>query len=77
MRNALETSQYRIKARNDFMGGIRSGVNGPPEFFINGVAMMVLKTTPPWCRQSRRVPPKAETVLLAAFWERPRDGDDA
>jgi protein-disulfide isomerase len=37
MRNALETGQYRSKVRNDFMGGIRSGVNGTPAFFINGV----------------------------------------
>jgi protein-disulfide isomerase len=37
MRNALETGQYRNKVRNDFMGGVRSGVNGTPAFFINGV----------------------------------------
>ncbi|HBB96298.1 MAG TPA: disulfide bond formation protein DsbA, partial [Blastocatellia bacterium] len=37
MRNALETGQYRNKVRSDFMGGIRSGVNGTPAFFINGV----------------------------------------
>jgi protein-disulfide isomerase len=36
MRNALETGQFRPKVRNDFMGGIRSGVNGTPTFFING-----------------------------------------
>jgi protein-disulfide isomerase len=34
MRNALETGQFR---KNDFMGGIRSGVNGTPAFSINGV----------------------------------------
>ena len=37
MRNALETGQFRNKVHNDFMGGIRSGVNGTPAFFINGV----------------------------------------
>jgi protein-disulfide isomerase len=37
LRNALETGQYRNKVRSDFMGGIRSGVNGTPAFFINGV----------------------------------------
>jgi predicted DsbA family dithiol-disulfide isomerase len=37
MRNALETGQYRSKVRSDFMGGIRSGVNGTPAFFIDGV----------------------------------------
>ncbi len=37
LRIALETGQYRNKVRGDFMGGIRSGVNGTPTFFINGV----------------------------------------
>jgi len=37
MRSALETGQYRNKVRGDFIGGIRSGVNGTPAFFINGV----------------------------------------
>jgi protein-disulfide isomerase len=37
MRNALETGQYRKKVRDDFTSGIRSGVNGTPTFFINGV----------------------------------------
>ena len=37
IRNALETGQYRNKVRSDFMGAVRSGVNGTPAFFINGV----------------------------------------
>jgi protein-disulfide isomerase len=37
LRNALETGQFRTKVRNDFIGGVRSGVNGTPAFFINGV----------------------------------------
>jgi protein-disulfide isomerase len=37
LRNALETGQYADKVRSDFMGGVRSGVNGTPAFFINGV----------------------------------------
>ncbi|MGZ5876880.1 MAG: DsbA family protein, partial [Bradyrhizobium sp.] len=37
LRNALETGQYRNKVRNDFVGGIRGGVNGTPAFFVNGV----------------------------------------
>jgi protein-disulfide isomerase len=37
LRNALETGQYKTKVRGDFMGGVRSGVNGTPAFFINGV----------------------------------------
>ena len=37
LRNPLETGQYRNKVRSDFMGGIRSGVNGTPTFFIDGV----------------------------------------
>lgn len=28
---------YRERVREDFMGGVRSGVNGTPTFFINGV----------------------------------------
>jgi CRP/FNR family nitrogen fixation transcriptional regulator len=28
LRHALETGQYRNKVRNDFIGGVRSGVNG-------------------------------------------------
>jgi protein-disulfide isomerase len=37
LRHALETGQYRDKVRSDFAGGVRSGVNGTPTFFINGV----------------------------------------
>jgi len=28
--------RYQAKVREDFMGGVRSGVNGTPTFFING-----------------------------------------
>jgi protein-disulfide isomerase len=37
LRNALDMGQYKSKVRSDFMGGVRSGVNGTPAFFINGV----------------------------------------
>jgi protein-disulfide isomerase len=33
---ALESGTFRPKPRTDFMGGLRSGVNGTPTFFING-----------------------------------------
>jgi protein-disulfide isomerase len=33
----LEEGIYRERVREDFMGGVRSGVNGTPTFFINGV----------------------------------------
>lgn len=36
LRNALEEGLYADKVRQDFMGGVRSGVNGTPCFFING-----------------------------------------
>jgi protein-disulfide isomerase len=36
LENALETSAYAPKVRADFLGGLRSGVNGTPTFFING-----------------------------------------
>src|SRR3977135_1190815 len=36
LRNALVTGAYAPKVRTDFLGGVRSGVNGTPTFFING-----------------------------------------
>lgn len=33
---ALENQTYAPKIRKDFLGGVRSGVNGTPTFFING-----------------------------------------
>jgi len=33
----LEEQVYRERVREDFMSGVRSGVNGTPAFFINGV----------------------------------------
>jgi protein-disulfide isomerase len=33
----LADERYATKVRNDFRGGVRSGVNGTPTFFINGV----------------------------------------
>ena len=35
--SALEEERYRSRVRSDFMSGVRSGVNGTPTFFINGV----------------------------------------
>jgi protein-disulfide isomerase len=34
--DALASGRYRSEVREDFMGGVRSGVNGTPTFFING-----------------------------------------
>ena len=34
---ALETGNSLPKVRSDFSSGVRSGVNGTPTFFINGV----------------------------------------
>jgi protein-disulfide isomerase len=34
---ALATDAFEEKVRTDFMSGVRSGVNGTPTFFINGV----------------------------------------
>jgi protein-disulfide isomerase len=36
LRNALLSKEYAPKVRADFLGGVRSGVNGTPTFFING-----------------------------------------
>jgi len=33
---ALENHQYLSRIKSDFMGGVRSGVNGTPTFFLNG-----------------------------------------
>jgi len=35
--NALAIHAYHERIREDFMSGVRSGVNGTPAFFINGV----------------------------------------
>jgi protein-disulfide isomerase len=37
LRTALEAGAYRGKVRDDFIGGVKSGVNGTPCFFVNGV----------------------------------------
>jgi len=36
LRNALERGNYASKVEADFLGGVRSGVNGTPCFFVNG-----------------------------------------
>jgi protein-disulfide isomerase len=37
LQNALANHQFLPKIRTDFLSGVRSGVNGTPTFFINGV----------------------------------------
>jgi len=36
LRKSLEEGTYTSLVREDFTGGVRSGVNGTPTFFING-----------------------------------------
>jgi protein-disulfide isomerase len=36
LREALVNGTYAEKVKSDFLGGVRSGVNGTPSFFING-----------------------------------------
>jgi protein-disulfide isomerase len=36
LREALVNGTYADKVKADFLGGVRSGVNGTPSFFING-----------------------------------------
>lgn len=36
LRSALEGQEFAARVRADFSGGVRSGVNGTPTFFING-----------------------------------------
>jgi protein-disulfide isomerase len=37
IRGALDAGTYRDRVREDFMSGVKSGVNGTPTFFINGM----------------------------------------
>jgi protein-disulfide isomerase len=37
LREALVNGTYTPRVRDDFLGGMRSGVNGTPSFFINGL----------------------------------------
>ncbi len=36
LNEALTNKKYEAKIQSDFMGGVRSGVNGTPTFYING-----------------------------------------
>jgi protein-disulfide isomerase len=36
LRDAFASGIYLPKIQNDFIGGVRSGVNGTPTFFVNG-----------------------------------------
>ena len=36
LRDALAAERFTAKVEADFMGGVRSGVNGTPTFFVNG-----------------------------------------
>jgi protein-disulfide isomerase len=37
LRKDLDARRYLARVREDFMSGVKSGVNGTPTFFINGV----------------------------------------
>ncbi|PTM93357.1 DsbA family protein [Mycoplana dimorpha] len=37
LRDSLASFLHAERVRSDFLGGVRSGVNGTPTFFINGV----------------------------------------
>jgi len=37
VRHELEEDRYEPRVRGDFMSGVKSGVNGTPTFFINGI----------------------------------------
>jgi len=37
VKRALVEHAYLDRVREDFMSGVRSGVNGTPTFFINGL----------------------------------------
>jgi protein-disulfide isomerase len=37
LKTALAEQKYQAHVQEDFLGGVRSGVNGTPTFFINGM----------------------------------------
>jgi protein-disulfide isomerase len=37
LNDAIVNKKYEAKIQNDFMGGVRSGVNGTPTFYINDI----------------------------------------
>ena len=37
LRDALASGTFAAKVQQDFVGGVRSGVNGTPTFFVNGI----------------------------------------
>lgn len=37
LNDAIVNKKYETKIQNDFMGGVRSGVNGTPTFYINDI----------------------------------------
>jgi protein-disulfide isomerase len=37
LRDALAAGTFAPKVQGDFIAGVRSGVNGTPTFFVNGV----------------------------------------
>jgi protein-disulfide isomerase len=37
LREALNDREFAPRVREDFLGGVRSGVNGTPTFYINGL----------------------------------------
>jgi protein-disulfide isomerase len=47
IQKALQTEVYRQKVKNDFLGGVHSGVNGTPTFFINNERVNVSYTDLP------------------------------
>jgi protein-disulfide isomerase len=36
LRAAVEKREFLARVKSDFTGGVKSGVNGTPTFFING-----------------------------------------
>lgn len=36
LKTAVTEQKYQVRIKSDFLGGVRSGVNGTPTFFING-----------------------------------------
>ncbi|MEA2707648.1 MAG: hypothetical protein QOF78_249 [Phycisphaerales bacterium] len=62
----LLQGRFRERVREDFLGGVRSGVNGTPTFFING-----RRHDAPWDLDAL-----AEAIEMAAMTQGPGGADD-
>src|SRR4030081_1830914 len=66
LREALVNGEYLPKVRGDFLGGVRSGVNGTPTFFING-----RRHDGPWAYEGLAGPTEPGVETTASTYKAP------